>query len=162
MTRKTLKQAYQEILYSTVFSPGYYLHTTYAQSRMPSRYSVFPHQDIDKLLHQVKQRLGIHLVCFGGTGERHHFHGVICTPKSHEPTEHNAKLINNFWTHGLSKTSVFNHDIIGAGKYTLECHEVFDASLNRVYCPKIHHDCKTRGGCIFKKKKGLLNKLTGS
>jgi len=162
MARKTLKQAYQEILYSTVFDPAYYIHTTYASARRPSRYSVFPTQDIDKLLHQVKQKLGIHLVCFGGSGDQHHFHGVICAPKSHTPTDINAKKINDLWNHGLCKTSVFDHEIIGAGKYTLECHEVFDASMNRVYCPKIHHDCKGKKNCIFKKKKGLIDRQTGS
>jgi hypothetical protein len=34
--------------------------------------------------------------------------------------------------------------------------------MNKVYCPKIHHDCKGKKGCIFKRKKGLLNRPTGS
>ena len=154
-------EAYENILYSTRFKPAYYIHLTYAEARRPSKYSVFPEQDLNKFLQAVSFSIGQHIKPFVGVGKDHHSHGVICCLEDYEASISHARQIERLWRNGMKRVEVFDRERAGAGYYTLAKHDVFDADFSKVYCPRIHHRCKaSKKGCPFKWKKELLDRQT--
>ena len=159
--RLTLREIYEEILYSTKFSPSYFIHTTYHVNTRPSRFSEAHDKNIEKTIQAISYSLGEHILPYVGVGRNSHSHLILCTLDGYQANEADRLKIKSKWGDGITSVKIYDRGRVGGGAYVLEKHAIMDTAFNKVFCPRIHVSCKrSKKGCPFKWKVGYLNRQT--
>ena len=153
------QKAYELIINQTSFKPRMFGTLTYSTRSRPGRFSLNPASDFFEFGIAVARYFGRHIILYGGIGHDHHFHFIINFPEKFQFKTEHCLDVERLWTKGIKSVVPYDHSRPGAW-YTLKQHDVFDASLNKVFCPKTNPACRGRKGCLLERKKGLLKPRT--
>lgn len=152
------QKAYELIINRTILKPKLFGTLTYATTRRPAKYSMNPQADYFEFGVNLSKYLQTHLILYGGVGHDHHFHFIATLPEKTMVDDKLCLDVERLWTKGIKSVRLYDTQRPGAW-YTLKKHDVFDAGLDKVFCPKKYNECCGKKGCVLERKIELLKRF---